>query len=391
MDKFYCTKCFYLTSDDVPPEECPICHSPFLYFDPIVKNEKQFIPEYWNDYLDKKIEEIHKNQIKAGTNSSSFALITDLHWASNEKHSAAILKKVMDDCGIPFFFNGGDVVCGSGICPASSLTREISEFNEAFIELAEKCIPVQGNHDACYSTFPIPMYYKESLKKAEMYEYYFRPYTQYKNHVFGPDGFYCYADDLQHKMRYISINTFIKYTDELREDGLPVCDGAHTTGIMQEQLDWLAHVALDVPSPDWTVVVCSHIPLYYMSANFGVAMGICDAFRKHTKYSTTRTDENRPNFNVEIDVDFTGRGGDLAIWVGGHTHFDETRITTSGIISTATLNDSIHNDSHSEFLHTKGTVTEHAFDVFTIDKNNHKIYTTRIGCGENREFEYEVF
>ena len=54
MDKFYCTKCFYLTSDDVPPEECPICHSPFLYFDPIVKNEKQFIPEYWNDYLDKK-------------------------------------------------------------------------------------------------------------------------------------------------------------------------------------------------------------------------------------------------------------------------------------------------------------------------------------------------
>ena len=63
-DKFYCTKCFYLTSEDNPPLECPICHSDRILFDPIPKNTPQFIPEYWNDTIDEKIEEIRNNQIK---------------------------------------------------------------------------------------------------------------------------------------------------------------------------------------------------------------------------------------------------------------------------------------------------------------------------------------
>ena len=62
-----------------------------------------------------------------------------------------------------------------------------------------------------------------------------------------------------------------------------------------------------------------------------------------------------------------------------------------GMLSTATLNDSIHNAEGSPYKHVKGTDTEQAFDIFTVDKNAHKIYATRIGCGENREFEYEVF
>ncbi len=390
MDKFYCTKCFYLTSEDVPPEECPICHSPREYFDPIVKNTEQFVPEYWEGYLNGKIQKIHERQIESGITSTSFGLVSDLHWASNEKHSAAILERVMDSCGVPFFFNGGDVVCGSGVCPASSLTREISEFNQAFNRIADRCLPVLGNHDAAYSTLPIPNYYMETLKKEEIYEYYFRPYNQYKNRVISPEGTYSYADDVHHKTRFIALNLHIRYTDELKEDGLPICDGFRTSGFMQEQLDWLAHVALDVPSPDWTVAICTHEPAYNMAPNVDVALEICDAFRRHTKYSRTKLDEKRPHFNVEIDVDFTGRGGDFAIWVAGHTHCDVVKYPMD-FVCTATVNDSIHNDSHSAFLHTKGTVTEQAFDIFTIDKNNHKIYATRIGCGEDREFEYKVF
>ena len=390
MDKFYCTKCFYLTSEDNPPEICPICNSPKEIFDPVVKNEKQFIPEYWNEHIEKKINEIHQRQIQAGANSSSFGLITDLHWAPNEKHSAAILEKVLTDCSVPFFFTGGDIVCGSGVCPASSLDRELNEYTEAFKAIEHKCLMVAGNHDAAYSTLPVPNYYMESLTTDEMYEYYFRASAQYKNRVFGPDGTYCYADDKLHKMRYIALNTHIKWTDEIGENGLPVCDAFRTAGLMQEQLDWFANVALDVPSTDWTVVICTHEPVYTYYPNAAMALGIVDAFRRHKKYEGKNIDEKRPFYNAQISVDFTGRGGNFAVWVGGHTHADAAKYC-DGMLSTATLNDSIHNAEGSPYKHVKGTDTEQAFDIFTVDKNAHKIYATRIGCGENREFEYEVF
>jgi hypothetical protein len=51
----------------------------------------------------------------------------------------------------------------------------------------------------------------------------------------------------------------------------------------------------------------------------------------------------------------------------------------------------MHNSALSPFKHQAGTVTEQAFDVFTINKKEHKLYVTRIGCGEDREFPYDVF
>lgn len=390
MDKFYCTKCFYLVSEDTPPEVCPICGTARQFFAPVVKNTKQFIPEYWNEHLEQKITEIHNRQIQAGRDCSSFGLITDLHWAPNEKHSAALLEKVLTDCGVPFFFTGGDLVCGSGVCPASSLKRELSEYSQAFKDIEHKCLMVLGNHDSAYSTLPIPKYYEESLTSEEIYEYYYRPTAQYTNRVFGPDNTYCYADDRLHKMRYIALNTHVKWTDDLDENGLPLCNAFRSPGFMQEQLEWLAHVALDVPSTDWTVVICTHEPAYQGFANTPMVLGIIDAFRRHEKFEKTNIDEKRPYYSSQISVDFTGRGGNFAIWVAGHMHKDDFKYC-NGILSTTTLNDCVHNDPHSEFVHVKGTTTEHAFDIFTIDKHAHKIYATRIGCGENREFEYEVF
>ena len=66
----------------------------------------------------------------------------------------------------------------------------------------------------------------------------------------------------------------------------------------------------------------------------------------------------------------------------------ETAPKQEGVLTVCTLNDSLHNSSLSEFKHTANTITEQAFDIFTIDFKNHKIYSTRIGCGEDRVFEY---
>ncbi len=386
-DKFYCTKCFYLTSEDEPPKECPICHSDRLLFDPVVKNTEQFIPEYWDKYLDDKIEEIRDRQIAAGPLSSTFGLVTDLHWASNEKHSAAILEKVMNAASIPYFFTGGDIVCGSGVCPKDSLFRELSEYDESFKRVEKKCLKVLGNHDQAYSTRPIPEYYVESLTTDETYEYYFRNETLYPDRVFGPTLDYYYADDKVHKTRYVALNTHVKPTDEIGEDGIGVFRAFTETGIMQEQLDWFANVALDVPSPEWTVVVSTHEPSFL---NIDTVVDVIDAFRRHTSFKGSYKNEEKPYYNLDISVDFTGRGGDFAIWVTGHMHYDK-EYSRKEVLIVATLNDSIHNSASSPYVHVKGTTTEQAMDFFTIDKRAHRIYATRVGCGENREFEYKVF
>ncbi|MBQ5746453.1 MAG: hypothetical protein IIV81_00805 [Clostridia bacterium] len=71
-------------------------------------------------------------------------------------------------------------------------------------------------------------------------------------------------------------------------------------------------------------------------------------------------------------------------------HYDK-EYSRKEVLIVATLNDSIHNSASSPYVHVKGTTTEQAMDFFTIDKRDHRIYATRVGCGENREFEYKVF
>ncbi len=387
MDKFYCTKCYYLTSEDAPPAECPICHSGSEIFDIVPPIEEQTIPEYWDAYLEEKIAAIHEKQIKAGSDSASFGLVTDLHWASNNKHSAAIMEKLLRDCSIPYFFTGGDIVCGSGVCPASSLERELREYTASFRRIEDRCLKVLGNHDGSFSTLPIPNYYAESLTSNELFNYYFLDQAQHKNRVFGPDSTYCYADDTLHKIRFITLNTHVKWTDELDEKGISKCDIFRTCGVMQEQIDWFASIALDVPSTDWTVVIASHEPLWEGWTNSDVLLGIVNAFRNHTVFETHKSFESRPYFNAHTRVDFTGRGGDVAIWIAGHTHADNAQYV-DGILATATVNDSMHNSANSPFVHVKGTVTEQAIDIFTVDKKARKVYITRVGAGEDREFDY---
>ena len=386
-DKFYCTKCYYLTSEDNPPKECPICHSDRLLFDPVDKIVPQTIPEYWSEHIENKIEEIRKRQTEAGRESSTFGFVTDLHWASNQKHSAAILEKVMNACGVPYFFTGGDIVVGSGVCPKESLFRELSEYQESFKRIEEKCLIVLGNHDQAYSTLPIPQYYVESLTSDETYEYYFRPQTEYPNRVFGSTLDYFYADDKIHKMRYIALNTHVKANEDLDENGIGKFWAFNEMGIMQEQIDWVANVALDVPDSDWTVCVSTHEASF---KNMDLLLEIFDAFRQHKSFKGERIYEDKPYYNAKADVDFTNRGGNFAVWATGHTHYDKGEYK-NGILVTATANDSMHNSATWSFFHVKGTPTEQVIDFFTVDKKAHKVYITRVGAGENREFEYKVY
>ena len=106
-------------------------------------------------------------------------------------------------------------------------------------------------------------------------------------------------------------------------------------------------------------------------------MGIINAFRHHTSY---HSDED-----VFLSVDYTGRGGEFIAWVGGHWHKDIIA-DIEGVMCLAVAQDCAQTAERS-----KGEITEHAFEILTIDRKSHKVYATRIGFGADRELEYEVF
>ncbi len=355
---------------------------------------KQTIPSYWDEHLREKIERIHNRQISAGKSGTSVALITDMHWAENEKHSGALMEKVLFECGIPYFFNAGDLISGKGICTPQELLQDIIEYREQFKDIEHKCLMVEGNHDSAHSTFEPPAYYVENLPEKTFNEYYFRPYTQYKDRVFSDEISYYYADDTVHKVRYIVLNCQNVPNDEKTEKGYAKYNRMLHFGFLQKQINWFANVALAVPDSTWSVVVCSHATYYgaleedhAFNYNYDLMMNVINAFKKHTSY-TGKTQHENPLFNAEISVDFTGKGGNFVAWLGGHRHDDHINVL-DGI----TLVDVATDASYENYkkLGKRGKIEEHAFDVFTIDTKLHKVYVTRIGGGEDREFDYEVF
>ena len=352
------------------------------------------IPGYWKEHLEEKIRKIHEKQMQAGITGTSFGLITDIHIGDNSMHSPALMEKVLTDCGIPYFFNAGDFATGMGIIDPEDLIWEIQLTNKLFSRIGKKMLMALGNHDPAYSTLLPPDYYCEFLTKEEIHEYVFRPQIQYTDRVFGNDGSDFYADDAFHKMRYIVMNTHNTPSDAMKENGRAVYDKFRTTGFLQDQLDWFANTALQVPSAEWTVVLCVHEALgadqgstFY---NEDMVLGIIDAFRKHTAYKGNSHYDTILGYDAQIEADFTGKGGDFAAWVGGHWHKDDVRVQ-NGILRISSINDSLHNSSSSPFVHKERTTTEQSFDIFTIDKKAHKLYATKIGCGEDREFTYEVY
>ncbi|MBQ9976385.1 MAG: metallophosphoesterase [Clostridia bacterium] len=388
MPYYLCNKCFYAKESDETPDTCIVCGSGKSAFTEVVPSLKQFIPDYWAKHVKEKINKIHENQARAGRRGISFAIISDIHWYGNRKHSAALLERIMDACAIPYVFNAGDTVSGAGICRPTTIINEMQNYSEAFKKLESRTLWALGNHDPAYSTFEAPMYYKQNLTKVELFEYMFRYETKYPDRTMSEDGLYFYADSKEYKTRLVVLNPYDVPNCDVNEDGSAKYNMFTTIGYRQTQLEWFANTALDVPSDDWTVVLCTHTnPSSGESPrNVDVVLGLIDSFRKGTKFEASTTHDIE-GYNASISADYTGRGGEFAIWVSGHTHYDAVTVE-NGTLCTSVMSDWNHQLSRLPFERTAGTVMEHCFDVYTIDPVRHKLYVTRIGAGDDREFDY---
>jgi len=385
MARYMCRVCgpASTTMGAVIPKVCPLCGRS-EYFREIHMDNKQVVPDYWREHLEEKIARIRKLQTQAGWDGASFGAITDIHVVTNAWHSPALMEEVLRRCCVPYFFNAGDTISGAGHCIPEDLWLDIDDFREAFAPIESRCLMVEGNHDPAYSTVEGPNTgYRQSVPQAEFNEHFFRMETLYPNRTFGPGGGYYFADDVVHKMRYIVLNSHDAPNDDVQENGLAVYSKFHTFEYRQEQLNWFANVALDVPDPEWTVTLCTHEnPVSSddcIACSTPLILGIINAFRNHTSYAGS-CEHADPAFNASVSVDYTGRGGNFTAWISGHTHLD-LFCQPEGVNCLSIAGDT---RDRAKF----GTIHEQAFDVFTVNKKERKIYITRIGEGEDRVIDY---
>lgn len=354
-----------------------------------------YIPPYWEKHLEAKIRKVQENQRQAGKKALSFGMISDIHWQEGRpSFCAALLAKAADACGVAYVFNGGDTVSGMGLCGPDRLTSELTDYHSHFQSLEPRMLMAQGNHDGAYSEFEAPRYYAQNLTKAELYTHIFAYETAYPDRIMSPDGSYFYADSEPHKTRFVVLNPYDVPSDEVQADGGAKYNKMWLAGYRQTQLEWFAEEALCVPDNDWTVVLCTHQnPVTGQPypgeccRNEDVVLKIIDAYRNGLPYELTRAFADIPEYSISLKGSFAGRGGEFAIWLSGHTHIDR-ELVIDGTLCVSIISD--FNDQHEDlaFARKYGTVTEHAFDIYTIDFARHKLYATRFGAGEDRVFDY---
>lgn len=340
------------------------------------------IPSYWNTQLDSKINTINALQKQIGYNGTSFAMITDIHWNDNAQNSPKILEKVMNECNVNYYFDGGDFCANpSGLTEAQQVA-EIKSYNSAFSNIKGRRLLAKGNHD----DNSINNKFADTITDLEMYDLLYRSNSLNNNFKKGRTGDYYYIDDEMTKIRYIVLNCIdIPYIQS--GDGLKY-KGMDTWVFRQEQITWFTNVALNVPSNDYGVVVCSHIPINQgLIKNDYLLMNSLQAFNDKSTYQGSANIGT--DFEASVNVNYTGKGGVAICWICGHNHQDKYITLPSNITfkMVCCLNDSLQVVS-GQATKTRGTDTEQAFDIFTINKLTRTVNITRIGAGADRSFTY---
>lgn len=322
------------------------------------------IPSYYKEHIASKIEMINANSsIK---NGMTFAFITDTHVQSNSMNSKYLLKEIFDKTKTPFVIFGGDVLRAFGT--KDDLDADIQAWSEYVAYLEDKIYQVRGNHD-----FTI----KKSSSENEGYTYsddkvYSEMYKEKELSVHGlADSMCFYIDNPMQKIHIICMNEWEDVTSGEVPFGVAM-------RVSQNQLDWL----IDILKIDgYTNIIVTHHTISPNLPDSGGMLhiqGICEALNNRSTFSFD-------NWGVTVNVDFTNATSFVAFNLCGHSHRDASG-TTNNVLSIETTCDAHYQDDGYDAV--VGTVTEQAFDVFTINTKNRTIKAVRVGRGNDREWNY---
>ena len=300
------------------------------------------VPSYYfeNGYLPGRIEAVKAKMQECMGHGDAFIFITDEHWTQNAQKSTALINYIANNLHITKVISGGDTGNSGGSVDFADEMRK---------SFPGRVYHVFGNHEYFYPADGDLLAYNMSMYNDDV-------------HTGDPDRNYYYFDNNRAHIRYIVLDSYM--------DGIEGV-GAQT-GYEEEQLAWLTDTALDVPD-GWGIVLSTH-HMYYINPD---TMGLVNP---NAKGQAVLDALDAYNANESSK-------GEVICIVQGHTHLDRITHSTGGIPVVITTCDKympwIEGDVNKEpwmSNRVAGTITEQAFDIVVIDRENRELNFFRIGA-----------
>ena len=328
------------------------------------------IPDWWEDEVADTIAKIKALQV--GRNCVTFPFFSDNHQRNG--YAGVLIKRVMDECHIPYCFFGGDGIANGyfGDETDAAMREQDAAFDAATAAIpAGRFCRAVGNHEYYWKVSSSETHYYTS---DQVFEVFLRQDTLAQSKEFGGDTYY-YVEDKASKVRWIVMD-------------MNTLDDA-------EQITWLQSTALSFTESGWAVVLIGHHPVteHYATVIEGAASA-----RAVLKNYINGTSANK---------------ADVVGWWCGHIHrdriFEGVAANPGYNGSTDPATDAANGDPIAEALPWK-TVSiisdnvsigyggvkhaidnsdqSHAIDFVTINKRTRTVNITRLGFGSDRSFTY---
>lgn len=317
---------------------------------------------YYTNYMTQVANKINTNKGAFGLNGLSFIFITDEHWKQNAKKSVYLIKELRKKTGIDMLINCGDIL-------TKEKTKELaySKISEYITELEDtncKVYSCIGNHE-----FNNPNMSQAAadlaitLTLAEVCSVMYNR-SNYSNAVFDlVSG--CYYYDIDKTRIFVlqcnyGSNVYLTATRWILERMVELPEGYKIILFSHVIIEWSQSIETSVPKDRVNAV-----------------LNAMDAI----KAGTSITYENRT-----YDYSKLSNVTPIAVF-GGHAHIDYSFNTPGGIPVILTTCDSDIQEGGG-LTRTRGTTTEQAFDVVSINYDTRTIKLVRVGAGSDRTFTY---
>lgn len=329
------------------------------------------IPSFWEESVNNVIATIKALHKEGGVNCVTFPFFSDNHQRNG--YAGVLIKKVMEECHIPYAFFGGDSISSGYIADEDTMIEQDRKFDTSISTLLKgKFKRAVGNHDGYYNVSSASgdeNYYT----RPQIYDLFFREEAIAQNMHFGDDGTYYYIDDLASKTRFIVLNT----------NKIMVNNVATGDSVDSAQLLWLQNVAMKFNESGWGIVFISHQPI---SNHYHAYISNAQTVRTIVKNYIDGTAENK---------------ADIIGWFSGHIHrdriytgvatntSDDTEGEAMGFTQVTITSDatSIAYDDATKHSQSEDNLS-HAIDFVTVNKTTKVVNLTRLGIGENRVYSY---
>lgn len=320
-------------------------------------------PSFFESHIKTVIDSYNSEREKI-TNGCGFVFITDLHIHLNGRASVPLILELGKCTDVR------TVLCGGDHCWAfGSKAQCIADITDSLcymdpIRGRMELFHAKGNHDATVRS------------SGELNTGFTMPYEQTQQmlaqHMSIPSGYvagktYFFHDDEDAMVRYIVLDTNEPHAAEATAWGIG-------NGMKDEQLRWLADIALRLPGDAWSAIVMGHIPCCSEMKGYCPQLDALRCVLEAFKHKSA----------CEYG-DFSLAQGELVAYLCGHNHVDSSEIQ-NGLLHISTGCDAYCKDDR--YSRNVGEPENTLFDLFLLDKERKQLKIFRIGAGSSRQFDY---